>query len=96
MENHNHFNMHAIPYLMLLKFDYKVVTLISNIFQRKITNGGKIPGLSSFQNVFDPYVAETQYICNKKKKKKMILFQNYWLQNNRCIFKPISYKYTLK
>lgn len=53
---------------MLLKFDYKVVTLISNIFQRNITNGGEIPKLSSFPNVFDTHVAEIQYICNQKEK----------------------------
>lgn len=47
---------------VLLKFDYKVAPLISNIFQRNITNGGEISKLSSFLNVFDTHVAEMQYI----------------------------------
>lgn len=57
---------------VLLKFDYKVVPLISNIFPRNITNGGEIPKLSSFPNVFDTYVAEIQYICKSQRENDTV------------------------
>lgn len=62
--------MHVNPYFMCyyIKFDYKVATLISNTFQRNITNGGEIPKPSFIPNVFDTHVAEMQYICSQKEK----------------------------
>lgn len=76
--------MHAIPYFMCyyIKFDYKAVTLISNTFQRNITNGGEIPKLSSFPYVFDTHVAEMQYICNQKEK---MMSQNI-LPSKYCMY----------
>lgn len=80
--------MHAIPYLMLLKFDYKVVTLISNTFQRNIANGSEITTLSSFLNVFDPHVAEIMCISNQKEKK---MLQNALPLKHQCMFNPIPW-----